>query len=257
MPRLQVTLPSGARGTVRGLKGEEVNMFANQQASKRGRTAQSILKNVWVETEDPGPLYDEKIDWDKAPQCDRFAALFYARIATYGSGYDFRWQCADRAQCGKRFEWALDLLEDLDIKALPEKSIAQFLDDNKFHASIIDNNGEDCEIVFRLMTPKLEEKVDRVTSLSPKERTTAGLAQRIVSVSGLDLSDSRAPIKAFLNDLDAGAILDLAEAIEEVEGGVETDIEIECPYCGCIMEIDLPLQEGFWSPSRRKRSTKR
>jgi hypothetical protein len=256
MPQLQLKLPSGARGTIRGLKGEEVNLFANRQSSKRGRTAQSILKNVWVETEDPGPLYGEGLDWDNAPQCDRFVALFYARIATYGSEYSFKYQCEDRTQCGRRFEWTLDLLDDMTIKDLPEESIAQFQDRNRFRTTITDNEGEARAIVFQLMTPKLEQKVEQVTTMAPKERTTAGLAQRIVSVAGIEES-GRGPIKAFLNDLDAGAILDLADAMDEVDGGVETMIDIECPHCGCLMEVDLPLREGFWSPSRRRRSTKR
>lgn len=254
MPQIEVKLPSGARGRVRGLKGEEINLFANRQSSRRGQTAMQILKNVWIETIDPGPLYGKdgagQIDWDKAPSCDRFTALFYARIATYGSEYTFRHQCEE---CRKRFEWALDLKDDLTVKDLPEDSIFKFQNGNKFTTEVMDSEGNYRKIVFQLVTPKLEEKVDQVQNLAPKEKATASLAQRIVSIEGIE--DGKGPLKRFLNEMEAGPMLDLVEAMDEADGGIETRIEIECPHCGHIMELDLPLREEFWSPSRRKRST--
>lgn len=253
MPQIEVTLPSGARGKIRGLKGEEINLFANKQSSRRGRTAMQILKNVWIETIDPGPLYADEIKWDKAPSCDRFVALYMARIATYGPEYEFKYQCED---CRKRFDWVVDLHEDMEIKPLPDDSIDLFKAGNQFSTSIIGNEGELLEIKFSLLTPKLENKMDQVQGMAPKEKATASLAQRLVNVGVADVGNDKGPIKRWLNDLDAGAMLELIGAMDDADGGVQTEIEIDCPHCGHIMAVDLPLREEFWSPARRKRSTK-
>lgn len=250
MPQIEVLLPSGAKGIVRGLKGRELNLFANRAAAKRGKTSEKILAGVWVETSDGGPLYGDKIDWSTAPQCDRFTALFFARIATFGAEYEFRHQCE---ACNKKFNWVEDLAKR-PVKALPESSIERFKDGNKFTTSVVDPEGGVRKVVFQLLTPKLEGKIDQAQALSPTEKATASLAQRIVSVEGCD--EGRGPAKRFLEDLDVGPLYDLMELMDEVDGGIETEIEIDCPHCGETEELELPLGRAFWDPERRKRSTK-
>lgn len=253
MPNKEITLPSGAKGIVRGLKGAEINLFANAQAARRGRTAMELLKNVWVKTLDSGPLHEgDSIDWDEAPKCDRFYALFCARIATYGKEYAFPHQCTDLT-CRKTFEWVEDL-EKLPVTALPEKSIVCFKDNNRFSTEVMDNETQTRKVIFQLLTPKIEGKVEQVQSLAPTEKATASLSQRIVSIAGI--GEEKADIKKFFADLDAGTLYDLIYEMDLVDGGIETEIQIECPHCGNIMEEDLPLLAAFWSPVKRKRSTK-
>jgi endogenous inhibitor of DNA gyrase (YacG/DUF329 family) len=249
MPQLELTLPSGAKGRVRGLKGREINLFANRSAARRNKTAQQILSNVWIETVEGGELYGDEIDWKAAPQCDRFTALFKARIATFGPDYTFKHKCGD---CGKRYEWT-ENLEQRPVKPLPQESIEAFKNGNRFHTEVTDPEGTVRRVAFQLLTQKLEDKVQQVQSLAPKEKATASLAQRIVSVEGLD--SGKGPIKRFLEDLDAGAFFDLIEAMDEVDGGIETEIEVECPHCGEVEDLEIPLEEEFWAPQRRKRSS--
>jgi len=251
MPQIEVTLPSGAKGTVRGLKGREINLFANRSSARRSKTSQQILDNVWIATADGGVLYaDGQVDFKVAPQCDRFTALFQARIATFGPEYTFKHKCSD---CGKRYEWTEDL-DQRPIKPLPEASIDAFKNGNRFTTEVVDPEGTVRTVVFQLLTPKIEAKIDQVQGLAPREKATASLAQRIVSIEGLE--NGKGPIKRFLEDLDAGAMFDLIDAMDEVDGGIETSIEIECPHCGWEEELELPLEDGFWSPQQRKRSSR-
>lgn len=252
MPQIDVTLPSGAKGSVRGLKGRELNLFANKAAARRGRTSLQILKNVWVKTDELGPLYNEQIDWDKSPQCDRFVALFYARIATYGTEYAFHHKCTNVPECGKKFEWVEDLSKR-PIKPLPESSIDTYLNGNKFMTEAVDPEGSIRKVQFQLLVPKLEMKIDQVQGMAPKEKVTASLAQRIYGIEGLE--SGKGPIKRFLEDMDAGPLYDLLEAMDSVDGGIDTEIEVECPHCGEVEFLDLPLGDEFWSPPRRKRSS--
>lgn len=251
MPQVTVTLPSGMRGTIRGLKGKEINLFANLTNARANATTLKILASVWQETHENGPCYDfeDGVQWDKVLQCDRFTALLYARVATWGPTYEFRQQCGS---CRKRFEWSLDLTE-LEAKPLPESSVEQFKAGNRFTTTVLDDSGEARRVVFQLLTPKLENKINQATNISTAERATVALAQRIVSVEGLD--DGKGAIKAWLNDLDMGALFDLIDALDEHDGGIDTEIEIECPHCGAGDDIDLPLdRREFWNPRRPKRS---
>ena len=249
MPQIDITLPSGAKGRIRGLKGKELNLFANRAAARRGKTGLQILNSVWLETTDPGPLYTDKVDWSKAPQCDRFTALFYARIATFGSEYEFRHQCGS---CGKKFTWAEDL-DKRPIKPLPDESADAFVAGNKFSAGVVAPEGDVRKVVFQMLTPKLEDKIEQAQNLAPAEKTTAALAQRIVSIEGVE--SGKGPVKVFLNELDAGSLFDLMEAMDDVDGGIDTNIEIYCVHCGEGEELELPLGRAFWTPERRKRST--
>lgn len=255
MPIIEVTLPSGARGRVRGLKGREINIFANQSAAKRSKTSLQILENTFIETIDPGPLYaasnDRLVDWKIAPQCDRFTALFYVRIATYGPHYDIKHKCSNR-DCLKRYEWRLDL-STTSVKPLPESSIEKFLAGNRFDGVLVDNEGNDRKFKFQLLTPKLEDKMDKVQSMAPRERATVSLAQRIISIEGLE--EGKTPIKRFLEDLDAIPFEDLLEDMDSVDGGIDTDVELECPYCGLEEVLDLPLGDEFWRRPSKKRSS--
>lgn len=249
MPHQNVILPSGATGVVRGLKGRELNTFANHQAARSSKTSQQILSSVWIETGETGPLYDSgKIDWKEAPECDRFTALFFARIATFGEEYEFPCQCEN---CGKRYDWVEDL-SLREVKPLPKSSIEAFLNGNRFETKAQDADGEWKRVVFQLKTPKIEERIARVTKLSAKEKATASLAQRIVSIEGLP--DGKGPIKEFLEDMDYGPLLDMIEAMDEVDGGIDTFHERHCPHCGWEEEGELPF-DRFWTPPKRRSST--
>lgn len=248
MPQIEVTLPSGARGRVRGLKGREINLFANQASARQQKTSLQILANVWVETLEPGPLYNAEIDWEEAPMADRFTALFYARIATFGPEFEFKHKCRG---CGRSYNWVEDL-KQRPVKPLPAKSIERFLGGNRFVTSVEDPEGASHKVVFQLMTPKLEKKVSQAQNANPKERATASLAQRIVEIEGLE--DGKSPIKRFLEDLDALPFYDLLRDMDDVDGGVETEIEIECPHCGHEEELELPLEQGeFWTLKSKRR----
>ena len=251
MPQVTVTLPSGMRGTIRSLRGKEINLFANMSNAKANATTLKILANVWQETHEDGPCYDfaDGVEWNKVLQCDRFTALLYARVATWGEEYSFRLHCGS---CRKRYDWALDLTE-LEMKPLPEDSVEQFRAGNRFETTVLDENRDVKRVVFQLLTPKLEAKIEQATNLSTSERVTAALAQRIVSVEGLD--SGKGAIKAWLNELPMGAMYDLIEALDEHDGGIETEIEVECPHCGAMEDVDLPLdRREFWNPRKPKRS---
>lgn len=252
MSKVTVTLPSGLKGVVRGLRGKEINMFANMTHAKANATTLKIISSLWTETTDKGEAYnfeDGEVDWSKTLLCDRFTALLYARVATWGPTYTFRLQCGS---CRRRFEWELDLTE-LEVKPLPAESVETFRDGNRFQTTVMDEDGTVRKVVFQLLTPKLETKIQQAEKMSSTDRATASMAQRIITVEGLD--EGKGAIKQWLNNLEMGTLYDLISALDEKDGGVETEIEVECPHCGAGDDIELPLdRREFWNPRKSKNS---
>ncbi len=104
-------------------------------------------------------------------------------------------------------------------------------------------------IWFRLMTGRDERRAAKY--LRGDANILAGLAMRIDEIEGIDKSKK----VEFLEDLEGIEHRDLLDAFDEADGGVDTNIEVECPSCGAIFPIDLPFDQGFFMP--RKKSRKR
>lgn len=258
MPETKVHAPSGLKGRVRGLQGEELNLFANQQEARRRGIGKQILSACWLGTDDYGPAYasdaSDEIDFDQILVCDRFYTMMQIRIATHGPGFDFPVQCTHSA-CRKRFEWTLDLLQNLEVYDLPAESIAEFKTANRFETPLGDET-----VYFRLLVGANEEEAQKAASMSPHALATTALTQRVVGVKQADgkaLTDGN-DVVAWAKRLGVDKTMTLIDAMDGADGGVETEIEIQCLYCGHIMDVDIPFDSGaFWVPKKSKRSKKR
>ncbi len=49
---------------------------------------------------------------------------------------------------------------------------------------------------------------------------------------------------------DATALLD---RFDELDGGVETTIDVECPACFGVQEVELPFERGFFLPRAKEK----
>lgn len=249
MAEVRVTCPSGLKGVVRGLKGREINLFANKAEIRKRRVGTRILDACWLRIEDVGLAYPwvqdgQALDWNRVLTADRFTSLLKVREATYGPNYAFPWQC-DR--CDRRFEWELNL-NDLPFKPLREDVVQQFLKDNRFPVAVADD-----EIVFKLSIGQDEKRALEARDLAPDRIATTGLLQRIVSVNG---ETDQSKLLRWAEDLDVEKVLYLIDELDEYDGGIETDIEVQCDRCGWTMDISLPLEEDFWTPRKSRRSRK-
>jgi len=237
MPEIDVECPSGLSGTVRGLKARELNILGDRRAVRSGEALDRILRACWTKTTAPGP-YDFKDgvpDWDRALQCDRFYTLMQIRVATYpDEKYAFGVGCQN-GSCGENFDWELDL-DELPYKDLPEESKAKVRSQELFETDL-----HGTKIKWKLATGKEEKRATRKVS-SPT--ITAALGLRIVEVEGV----ARPSIDTWLEDLEVAECRDLLREFEAADGGVETEIEVECPYCLSVQRLDLPFSAEFFVP---------
>lgn len=235
-----VTAPSGLAGYVRPLRVKEANLLTETDPKKRVENMGTVLRAAWLETTNPGP-YDfggNPPQWGSVLLADRIVALIGARIATYGAAYAFKVRCGS---CRERFEWEIDLANDLPVQTFPAASIEAFKNGNRLPVTI---GG--ATVVLRFLTGADElkvAKIDRNAALS------AALGLRIVEVEGVHPNDRL----KWIDNLPLGQARDILAALDEHDGGVETAFDVDCSLCGARQEVEIPFGQGFLAPLPSRR----
>lgn len=246
--QVQVECPSGLVVQVRGLKTKEANLLADRQAFKQGQVFDRLLDSCWLQTLDAGPYTfstpDQRPDWGKAHVGDRLVTLLGIRSATFGDVYAFGLQCKDQA-CRERFEWEIKLSE-LPRKPLSEDARNALRGDGTL---ITEVNGR--KVRFRLLTGADEAKNARVLRLQRDRLMLAALSIRIVGIEGVK---SEEKLK-YLENLELQEATALLEALDEQDGGIETEIRVECPMCGLVQEERLPFGATFFLPRKTRKTS--
>lgn len=245
-----IICPSGLAGEVRGLTGREGKLLGDRALARSGGTIDRMLQSCWLRTTDPG-VYEfadgANPDWGKVLVGDRFYALVQIRRASFGDEYAFSVQCRSDS-CRERFEWELNL-GDLPVRTLTEEAKAAFKNGNRFEAAL-PRLGR--KVWFRLLTGADEARAAMLRRQGRENLLVEAVALRVVEIEGVVDKDRR----RFLDDVELGDLAALLDAFEQVDGGVETSIEVECPSCGGVQDVDLPFERGFFFPrARRERAT--
>lgn len=241
-----VVCPSGLTGIVRGLKVREERILADRKLAKANAQLDELLQACWVETHEPGPyeIGAGAPDWDKVLQGDRFYALLAIRIATYGPEYAFAVTCAED-RCRARFEWEVDLRQ-LPTRTLSDASRARFTAGNRFE-TLLPAAGR--RVAFKLMTGADERKLPMLRRNADGQAMSAVLAYRCIDIDGVGQHEKR----RFIDDLSMSDADALVEAMNDVDCGVQTTLDVECPECLATQEIELPFSRGFFA--RKKKPT--
>jgi len=243
-----VTCPSGLSGRVRGMKVREERILADRKLAKDGVQLDQLLAACWESTLDVGPyaFAPEAVAWNGVLLGDRFFVLLAIRTQTYGPEYSFSTTCQSVA-CRARIDWELDLTK-LPIKALDEVHRAAFVGGNRFATALPDAGKR---LRFKLLLGEDERKLTHLQRTAPDRALSAVLAHRVLDVDGVEARDKR----AFLDDLTMQDASFLLGEFARVDCGVETNIDIECPTCGHVQEIELPFDKGFFLPTKRRPSS--
>ena len=241
-----IICPSGLAGEVRGLTGKEGKLLADRSLARSGATIDRILGSCWVQTTDAG-VYEladgANPDWSKVLVGDRFYALVQIRRASFGDDYAFSVQC-EAASCRERFEWELKL-GDLSVRALSDEAKAAFRGGNRFETAL---PRGDRKVWFRLLSGADEVRAATLRRQGRENLLLEAVGLRIVEIEGVADKDRR----RFLEDVELADLTALLDAFEHVDGGIETSIEVECPSCQAVQDVDLPFERGFFFPRARK-----
>jgi hypothetical protein len=237
-----IVCPSGLAGEIRGLKGKEGKLLADRAAARSGATFDKILSGCWLATTDPA-IYElpesGALDWAKVLVADRFYTLVQIRALTFGSDYEFGVQCQS-SSCRERFDWTLNLA-DLPVRHLSPQAKAAFRESNRFETTL-PHDGR--KIWFRLMTGADEARAATVLKSNREGLLLTALALRIVEIDGVASADKR----KFLEEMEMADAAALLDEFDQADGGIETTIEVECPVCAGVQQVQLPFERGFFLP---------
>lgn len=239
-----IVCPSGLAGEIRGLKGKEGKLLSDRTSARAGATFEKILAGCWLATTDPG-IYDfpdGTVDWSKVLVADRFFALLQIRARTFGDDYAFSVQCLSPA-CRERFEWTLNL-QELPVVPLSDAVKAAFKAGNRFETTLpLDGR----KVWFRLMTGADEVRAASVLKAGQGGTLLTALALRILEIEDVPDHERR----KFLDDMEMADAAALLDHFDQADGGVETSIEVECPSCLGVQDVELPFERGFFLPTAK------
>ena len=241
----ELTCPSGLRVKLRSIKGKDLDGLRDRRRLATGEAISTLLNDCTVEVIDRS-IYAKAptFDWADVLVGDRMQAVIGLRQATTGPEYGFRTRCVDR-DCRTMIDWTVNL-GDLAVLPLSDASKEVFLNAGNKYTTTVDgravefglNTGRD-----QLRFVKALEKVRaaaRGKRNQEHERVLFGLMSRISSVEGVT------DILQWLEELDLVEIQELRKAMEAVDCGVQTGIDIICTACGLQQELDLPLDSTFF-----------
>jgi hypothetical protein len=240
-----IVCPSGLAGEIRGLKGKEGKLLSDRAAARAGATFEKILAGCWLATTDPG-IYDVPeggvIDWSQVLVADRFYTLLQIRAHTFGNEYVFAVQCQSPA-CRERFEWSLDL-QELPVVPLSDAAKAAFKSGNRLETTL-PRDGR--KVWFRLMTGADEIRAASALKASRDGMLLTALALRICEIENVSEHERR----KFLDELEMADATALLDQFDQADGGVETTIEVECPACLGVQDVELPFERSFFLPKAK------
>jgi hypothetical protein len=162
-------------------------------------------------------------------QGDRVYLLFAIRRASLGDEFPFTTVCP---QCEKKSNLTVSLA-DLTIKKMPNPLIRTY---------DITLERSKAKISMRVLTGRGEEQIAKASSSGNNAITMAMLA-RVESMNGYPAS---------IDDLKALGMADrnqIRNEWEDREGGVDTEVEVQCLHCDFEFKSEIDLSsEGFFNP---------
>jgi len=160
---------------------------------------------------------------------DRIFILLCLRIISLGENFIFDTECS---KCKKSFK------RSIDLTTLPTKEMK---DPTTLLYSLELPSGK--TVKMRVATGK-EELILSKMKINATDIMTKSLSIRTETVGNEEAS------VLLLKKLSLKDRNKMRDSIDKYEGGVETEIEIECPECGDVSVSDLDIgQSSFFFPS--------
>lgn len=171
-------------------------------------------------------------------QGDRIFLLLAIRRVTLGDEMPFLTKCP---KCEQDARFVLDL-SDLEIKPMEDPSV-------RTYPLTLPKTGH--KVIMKVLTGRGEDAITKA-SMRDRDSITTAIFARVDSVN-----DKPATIA----ELKALPLLDrnfLRSEWEDHEGGVDTEVNVDCPSCGKEYDTELDIsQEGFFNPSATLKSWKK
>lgn len=170
------------------------------------------------------------------PVGDRVFLIFAARRVTLGNELPVRETCP---ACDVKHLYMIDLANDLDVRKMrdPMKRVHDIVLPSGKMSRVRVSTGADEERMGKMM--RKTQRADALSqSILMRMELLEGEKPTLQMVKSLSMSD-----RNFLRD-----------EFQEIEGGVDTKLELDCPSCGNEWEKDLDLSAAsFFFPGGQRK----
>ncbi len=250
MKSADIHCPSGLRGRIRALAVREANELANAVGTKaRLGVTGKILSGCWEETYEMGPYpFDGAVTWDRVLQADCDFLLIEIRKVTHGADYDFGVTCSER-ECRARFDWHVDL-NLLPVIRFDEEDAKLFANGNTYYTKLPESTEK---VTFSLPLHSIQKRAGTMKASNRNELITLSLRLRISEIEGVEIHN----LPGFITDMPLGVAQELVDLMDEQDCGLDTDIEVVCPECFAVQEMQLPLGREFWYPDTKVKKARK
>lgn len=245
----EVSLPSGLRGLVRPLLVGDLNALATRETRGGGVDAIGrLLSGAWRSTLDLGPyaglapfkIGDRIEQWDRVFAGDRLFLLLEARRLTFGPDFHFTLPCRF---CRGKIEWTISL-QDLAVHGFSDTALSALAE--RGAEARIPVFLPHCErtVHLRLLTGAHQIQIAQLSERSREEATLSAILVRLVEIEGAVSPGER---RTFVQGLHLQDLELLKENWETHDIFVQDTLEVECQKCGGIQDVDLPIDQRFFS----------
>lgn len=162
---------------------------------------------------------------------DRVFLIFCLRRVSLGDELPVRESCPKKG-CGANNFYVIDMA-DLKIKKMLDPR-------TRVYDTVLPRSKK--KVRFRVSTGKDERVRNKIRSRNKDDATSLVLMMRIESI------DQEPPTLESIADLGISDRTFLRNKFEEVEGGIDLEVELDCPKCGHDWKRNLELTPDFFSP---------
>lgn len=220
--------------TINGMTAAQENILTNRSLAKRGTLLTQLIQSC---------LKDRTVNAKEMLIGDRNTIMVMLRASGYGPDYKVKVTCPECSEASNQ-EFGLD---KLPVKRLEVEPVGNGQNLFEFVLPL-----SKARVMFKFLTGNDEEQIAleqanrKKAGAGPEaELVTSGLLHAIVSINGIT---DRAQLSMALPRMPALDSSTLRRHIQENEPGMQLKGRMECPHCGHVGEVDMPLGAGFFWP---------
>lgn len=219
---------------IRAMTTREEDILTSQALLKKGTVISELIRSC---------LVNKDIQPVELLVGDRNAVMVAIRITGYGSDYDAEVQCGE---CDVKSSQTFDL-GALPLKRLELEPVE--LGMNVFEFTLPATKKR---VRFKYLTGRDEEEIlatqqkQQKLGLSSDALVTTNLLYSLVAVEGVE---DRSRIAKFVRMMPARDSLALRNYMRDNEPGIRMRQSVECPSCGNVEEVGMPMGVNFLWPS--------
>lgn len=221
---------------IKAMTAQEEDILSSQALIRQGTVITQLIRSCMI---------DKSVDVDQMLIGDRNALMISIRITGYGSSYKVDALCPS---CSQKSSQDFDL-GNLEIKRLKIDPVSKGENLFEFKLPVTGKT-----VQFKFLTGRDEN--ERSTLLDRSKKITGGagiernittkLEYHIISVEGI--SDRNA-VSQFVSKMPARDSRSIRKYITENEPGMKMSVDMQCPHCGSVSEVALPIGANFFWPN--------